>query len=83
VDYFNTHKLNLGNLELTRAWIELGHALRVRRFHFISTAFCSGYRGVAARAGFHGEIPYKGASTSSKPAQIGLSAKTPTKSNGI
>jgi thioester reductase-like protein len=44
VDYFNTHNLNLGNLELTRAWIELGHALRVRRFHFISTAFCSGYR---------------------------------------
>ncbi len=44
VDYFNTHNLKLGNVELTRALVELGQALNVRRFHFISTAFCSGYR---------------------------------------
>ena len=55
VDYFNTHNLNLGNLELTRAWIELGHALRVRRFHFISSAFCSGYRRGCIRETLHPE----------------------------
>ena len=49
VDYFNTHKLNVGNLELTRALVALGQALDVRRFFFISTAFCSGY--------YDGKIP--------------------------
>jgi thioester reductase-like protein len=44
VDYFNTHSLNLGNIELTKALVELGQALDVKRFCFISTAFSSGFR---------------------------------------
>src|SRR5436305_139896 len=31
VEYFNTHSLNLGNVDLTRALVELGQALHVRR----------------------------------------------------
>lgn len=44
VDYFNTAVLEAVNVELTRALLELGRAIGVGRFVFVSTAFSSGFR---------------------------------------
>ena len=44
VDYFHQSNLSDGNVELTRAFLDLGQELRVERFAFVSTAFSSGYR---------------------------------------
>jgi nucleoside-diphosphate-sugar epimerase len=55
VEYFNTHSLNLGNLDLTRAFVELADGLRVSRFFYISTAFCSGYRDDHIAEALHAE----------------------------
>ncbi|HWP65059.1 MAG TPA: SDR family oxidoreductase [Candidatus Limnocylindria bacterium] len=43
LSYFNVAKLLDGNIELTRRMLELGARLDVRRFVFLSTAYCSGF----------------------------------------
>jgi nucleoside-diphosphate-sugar epimerase len=43
VDYFHKENLSAGNIELTRALVNLGQELNVGRFAFVSTAFSSGY----------------------------------------
>jgi len=43
VDYFHSANLLKGNVELTRAFVNLGQELHTRRFTFISTAFSSGF----------------------------------------
>lgn len=43
VDYFHSENLAKGNPGLTKAFVDLAHSLRVRRFVFVSTAFSSGY----------------------------------------
>jgi nucleoside-diphosphate-sugar epimerase len=43
LSYFNVVKLQDGNIELTRALLELGRRLDVRRFVFLSTAYSSGF----------------------------------------
>lgn len=43
LSYFNVTKLRHGNVELTRAMLDLGARLGVRRFTFVSTAYASGF----------------------------------------
>jgi nucleoside-diphosphate-sugar epimerase len=49
LSYFNVAKLRDGNVELTRAMLDLGVRLGVRRFVYVSTAYASGF--------VDGEIP--------------------------
>lgn len=44
VSYFNQRKLERGNIELTRDIVALAQRLDLRRFVFLSTAFCSGFK---------------------------------------
>jgi nucleoside-diphosphate-sugar epimerase len=44
VDYFDSKRLLMGNVELTSRLLEAGRRWRVGRFVFLSTAYCSGYR---------------------------------------
>jgi nucleoside-diphosphate-sugar epimerase len=43
LSYFNTTKLQAGNLDLTAALLRLGQALDVRRFVYLSTAYSAGF----------------------------------------
>jgi nucleoside-diphosphate-sugar epimerase len=43
LSYFNRTKLQAGNIDLTGALLELGERLQVKRFFYLSTAFCSGF----------------------------------------
>jgi nucleoside-diphosphate-sugar epimerase len=52
-DYFDPVKLKAGNIDLTRAVVELGKRLHVKRLIMISTAFASGYRDNLIREELH------------------------------
>jgi len=43
VDYFDTRRLQLANIDLTKALIDVGRRWNTQRFVFLSTAYCSGY----------------------------------------
>jgi len=43
LSYFNVNKLQSGNLDLTQAFLDLGKALDVRRFVYLSTAYSAGF----------------------------------------
>jgi len=55
VDYFDVDKLDAGNVQLTRALLDLGTAIGCERFIFLSTAFSSGYGGHIIPERLHGE----------------------------
>src|SRR5262249_5319043 len=55
VDYFHRKNLAEGNPELTRAFVQLAREMLLRRFAFISTAFCSGYCDGPIRERLHGD----------------------------
>lgn len=42
LSYFNTAKLQEGNVDFTRGLLELGERANIRRFFYLSTAFASG-----------------------------------------
>jgi nucleoside-diphosphate-sugar epimerase len=43
LSYFNRTKLQAGNIDLTGALLGLSERLQVKRFFYLSTAFCSGF----------------------------------------
>ena len=44
VDYFDKRRLQLVNVELTSRFLEAARRWQLRRFVYVSTAYCSGYR---------------------------------------
>lgn len=44
VDYFDKRRLQLANVELTTKLLEVARRWDVRRFLYLSTAYCAGYR---------------------------------------
>jgi nucleoside-diphosphate-sugar epimerase len=55
LSYFNSSKLQAGNIDLTRAFLSLGKALDVRRFVYVSTAYSSGFTEGPIREALHDE----------------------------
>jgi nucleoside-diphosphate-sugar epimerase len=57
LDYFDKRNLHLVNVELTSAFLALARELRVRRFTYLSTAYCAGYREDVIPEALHPEPP--------------------------
>jgi nucleoside-diphosphate-sugar epimerase len=55
VDYFDTKELELANILLTTRLLEVARLWCVRRFIYMSTAFCSGYRSMSIPERLHPE----------------------------
>jgi len=44
VDYFDTKQLHLANVEFTGSLLNVAKAWKIKRFWYLSSAYCSGYR---------------------------------------
>jgi len=55
LSYWDVEKLKAGNIVLTQALLEAGRRLGVRRFIYLSSAFCSGYVDGVVRERLHTE----------------------------
>ena len=53
VDYFDEKRLQAANVDLTRALLDSGRRWSVRRFLYLSTAYCSGYRTASIPEALH------------------------------
>jgi nucleoside-diphosphate-sugar epimerase len=57
VDYFDKRRLQLANVELTARLLATARPWGLRRFIYISTAYCSGYRGGLIPERLHADPP--------------------------
>jgi nucleoside-diphosphate-sugar epimerase len=57
LSYFNAARLEEGNQNLTRLFLELGRRLGVRRFVYVSTAYASGFVSGPIHETLHGDPP--------------------------
>ncbi len=53
LSYWNTEKLEAGNVQLTETLLETGRRVGLRRFTYLSSAFCSGYMDHAVTETLH------------------------------
>jgi nucleoside-diphosphate-sugar epimerase len=57
VDYFDKRRLELANVELTSRLLATARPWGLRRFIYLSTAYCSGYRSGLIREQLHADPP--------------------------